>query len=193
MYYTVYRTVNNVNNKIYVGKHQTKKLDDDYLGSGKVLGDAILKYGKQNFSKDILYIFDTEAEMNAKEAELVNEEFCARSDTYNICFGGKGGWGFYNSNSEVQKAKSKKSNLKQKQIAEDNPEWVKQKSQKISEANKSQYLSGDRVSSFKTLNAALNKGKLKGYICINNGIINRKCKPDNIPEGFVKGRLTIKK
>ena len=72
MYYTVYRTVNNVNNKIYVGKHQTKKLDDDYLGSGKILGDAILKYGKQNFSKDILYIFDTEAEMNAKEVELVN-------------------------------------------------------------------------------------------------------------------------
>ncbi len=191
MYYTVYRTVNNVNNKIYVGKHQTKKLDDDYLGSGIDLSVAILKYGKQNFSKDILYIFDTEEEMNTKESELVNEEFCSRDDTYNLCPGGKGGWGFLNSNSEVQKAKNIKSHLKQKQLSKDNPDWAKKKSQKISAANKNSYLSGDRVSSFKKSNATAKW--TKGRIWVNNTFVNRLCKPNDIPEGFVKGMLKINK
>jgi hypothetical protein len=43
-----------------------------------------------------LFVFYTEEEMNTKEAELVNEEFCAREDTYNMCPGGKGGFAFIN-------------------------------------------------------------------------------------------------
>ena len=36
--------------------------------------------------------------MNAKEKELVTEEFCLREDTYNICEGGHGGFGYVNQN-----------------------------------------------------------------------------------------------
>lgn len=90
--FTIYRVTNKVNGKIYIGKHQTKNLEDGYMGSGKNLKRAIKKYGIENFTKEILFIFDTEEEMNSKEKELVTEEFCLREDTYNICEGGKGGW-----------------------------------------------------------------------------------------------------
>ena len=51
MFYTVYKTTNLVNNKIYIGVHKTSKPNDTYIGSGKILADAILKYGKENFVK----------------------------------------------------------------------------------------------------------------------------------------------
>lgn len=45
-----------------------------------------------------MFIFDTEEEMNAKEKEIVNEEFLKRDDVYNICPGGQGGFGYINKN-----------------------------------------------------------------------------------------------
>jgi len=91
MYYTIYQTKNLINGKIYIGKHQTKDPNDSYLGSGKHLRDAIKKYGKEKFSKEVLFIFDTEEEMNSKEKELITEEFVSRTDTYNLGIGGEGG------------------------------------------------------------------------------------------------------
>ena len=98
MFYTIYKTTNLINNKIYIGKHKTKNINDLYYGSGILIAEAIEKYGIENFTKEILYIFDNEEEMNQKEAELVTEEFCLREDTYNLCPGGKGGWGYIHQN-----------------------------------------------------------------------------------------------
>ena len=71
MYFTVYKITNNINGKFYIGKHQTTDLNDGYMGSGKLLLQDISKYGKENFTKEILFIFETEEEMNTKEKELV--------------------------------------------------------------------------------------------------------------------------
>jgi len=96
LYYTIYKTTNNINHKTYIGKHQTKDINDEYYGSGKHLKHAIKKYGIETFCKEILFLFDTEEEMNAKEEELVTEEYCLRKDTYNLCVGGRGGFSYIN-------------------------------------------------------------------------------------------------
>ena len=52
-YYMVYKTTNLVNNKYYIGVHATNDLNDGYFGSGKNLKQAIKKYGKEHFKRDI--------------------------------------------------------------------------------------------------------------------------------------------
>jgi hypothetical protein len=96
--YTIYKTTNIQNGKFYIGKHQTKNLDDGYMGSGNLLKRAIAKYGKDSFVKEVLFIFDNEEDMNAKEKELVTEEFVKSDDNYNICEGGQGGFSYLNNN-----------------------------------------------------------------------------------------------
>lgn len=91
--YTVYKTTNNINRKIYIGVHRTKNINDGYIGSGKLLISAINKYGHENFSKEILFVYDNEKDMFEKEAELVNEEFIALDTNYNLDLGGRGGIG----------------------------------------------------------------------------------------------------
>lgn len=92
MYFTVYKTTNNVNGKYYIGKHKTDFLGDNYLGSGKLLKQAINKYGVESFSKEILFVFDNEKDMNDKEKELV----VISEETYNLCEGGNGGFDYIN-------------------------------------------------------------------------------------------------
>lgn len=94
MFYTVYKTTNTTNGRDYIGKHKTNDINDGYLGSGKLLKQAIKKYGKDSFVKEVLFVFDNEKEMNDKERELV----ILSEDSYNLCEGGNGGFGYINSN-----------------------------------------------------------------------------------------------
>jgi group I intron endonuclease len=94
MFYVIYQTRNLINNKIYIGKHQTKNINDSYLGSGKILELAIKKYGKHNFKKEILFVFDEESKMNEKEKELVSEAYISSNGNYNAMTGGEGGPAF---------------------------------------------------------------------------------------------------
>lgn len=82
MYYIIYKITHTDSGKIYIGKHQTSHIHDGYMGSGKYLRRAIKKYGRDAFTKTILFTFNNETEMNSKEKEIVTEEFCLREDTY---------------------------------------------------------------------------------------------------------------
>lgn len=90
MYY-IYRITNLVNAKTYIGQHKYKKLDDSYMGSGKLIKLAIKKYGIENFKKEIL-------EFNIPTVELANDweqmyilfERAKGKSEYNIANGGNG-------------------------------------------------------------------------------------------------------
>lgn len=95
-YYFIYKITNLKNNKIYIGKHITKDLNDGYMGSGLLIKKAIEKYGITNFKKEIIKYCSNEDELNKAESEIVTEDFCKRKDTYNINTGGSGGWYYIN-------------------------------------------------------------------------------------------------
>jgi len=92
-----YKITNLINNKYYYGIRRTYKdtdvFGDKYFGSGKILKTAIDKYGLENFTKEIVYVFGDRKEAYDWEREtvtidLVNDPMC-----YNIKLGGEGGSG----------------------------------------------------------------------------------------------------
>lgn len=87
----IYITTNIITNEKYIGKHYGIE-NDSYLGSGIILKKAILKYGKENFKRDILYISKDAEENNQKEKEFIKAFNAVEDKTfYNISKGGDGG------------------------------------------------------------------------------------------------------
>lgn len=72
---------------IYIGKHVTTNIDDEYFGSGTYIKAAQNKHGLQHFKKEILFELQNEDEMNLLERLVVNEEFIKRDDVYNMIVG----------------------------------------------------------------------------------------------------------
>ena len=69
MYYGfIYKWTNNANRKKYIGKHKGK-INDGYVGEGKLLRAAIRKYGIDNFKRDILEIVYEQKEEILQEKE----------------------------------------------------------------------------------------------------------------------------
>ena len=87
-YHFVYQTTNTINNKIYIGIHSTNDINDGYQGSGLHLKRAFKKYGKANFKTEIIYHGTSRDDISKKEQELVTEEFCQLTTTYNMRTGG---------------------------------------------------------------------------------------------------------
>jgi len=88
-HYIIYTITNNINGKIYIGKHKCNKLDDGYFGSGKLLKLAIKKYGLNNLTFHLEIDLKNQDEMDLLEEMVVNEFFLKRNDVYNISRGGK--------------------------------------------------------------------------------------------------------
>jgi group I intron endonuclease len=51
----VYLITNIINGKKYIGSSRKPQIDENYYGSGKAIKDALKKYGKNNFTRDILW------------------------------------------------------------------------------------------------------------------------------------------
>ncbi len=86
----VYKTINLINGKIYIGKDSYN--NPKYLGSGSNLKSDIQKYGEENFKKEILEFCTSDAELNNCEKYWI-KKLNAQDSTigYNIAFGTEGG------------------------------------------------------------------------------------------------------
>lgn len=205
MHYTIYKITNKLNGKTYIGMHQTKDLDDDYMGSGKHLTHAQRKYGMDQFEKEIVHVFKTHKEMVDKEMELVTEDWCLRKDTYNIRKGGKGG--FTVEHAKLGRRATDK--LLKEEYGIDNPAQLEHVKQKVSSAIKHHWSAGTydfkNQATFSGKKHSLESKKLIGEanskhqkgpnnsqfgtIWITNGKESKKIKKDEeIPIGWIRGR-----
>ena len=89
LYNYIYKITNNINGKIYIGKHSTDKLNDYYMGSGVLLRKAKYKYGIENFTKEYLAFCDSEETLNWLERFYI-KKYNAKEYGYNLSDGGEG-------------------------------------------------------------------------------------------------------
>ena len=80
----VYITTCSINGKKYIGKFLYNRINDweKYLGSGRYLQEDIKKYGKNNFTKEIIKNYYTTEELEKAEEELILETNAVYDDNY---------------------------------------------------------------------------------------------------------------
>ncbi|TFJ45150.1 hypothetical protein CKN73_01520 [Carnobacterium divergens] len=87
----IYVTTNNINGKKYLGQ---KKIDEygkwrNYLGSGRAFKKALEKYGKENFSREIIDVGYSPEELNELEENYTRKLNCIEDrNYYNLVHGG---------------------------------------------------------------------------------------------------------
>lgn len=201
MHYYLYEIKNNINGKIYIGIHKTNNLNDGYMGSGKILNRAFKLYGVEHFTKRILETFNSANEMRAREKEVVNDEFLARNDTYNIMRGGNGGFDYINKTINLADRNRKISANRDYK----NPNYLEKLGKSISEGKqdknnpnnfpsfKGKTHSADtllKMSSAQKERVKTTPNSQLGTMWITNGTVNSKIKKTNdIPFGWRKGRV----
>jgi len=89
MFYVIYKITNQINGKYYIGRHATNNINDGYMGSGIAIQRAIKKYGKENFTKEIIAMSDSRENLWELEKIVVNEDVVKDSMSYNNAYGGK--------------------------------------------------------------------------------------------------------
>lgn len=204
MFYYLYQITNLVNNKIYVGVHKTKDLNDGYMGSGKIIKSAIAKHGIDNFKKDILEYFDTSEVMYAREKEIVTEEFLLSEDVYNLCRGGNGGFDYINKTVDLvarNTLASRNGNIKRSktitEMWENGLYKDRVKLDAFHESAKTAFLNKNHTDDTKRKISDKAKERLSepkkcsqyGTMWITNGFDNKKIKKDEvIPTVWYKGR-----
>lgn len=207
-FFTIYITTNKINGKVYVGQHKVKSLfaRDNYLGSGKKLKPAIKKYGKENFSKEIITIAMTQSEADALESYYIEKYDSTNPEKgYNILKGSQG-TGRLNNPIPWNKGKKGCQTAWNKGLIlgpVTGEEYEKRYGnrvydhEKLSKAHKGQNMGntwnkGKKNPKASEYNRAhgIKPPSQKGKKWYNNGIIS--VMSDNCPEGFVPGRISWK-
>lgn len=90
-YHFIYKTTNTITDKFYIGMHSTNNIDDGYLGSGLLIKNSIIKYGKEKHQREILLFTEDRKKLSALEKAIVNNQLLCNSKCMNLKGGGVGG------------------------------------------------------------------------------------------------------
>ena len=91
-YIYIYETTNLVNGHKYIGQHTSSEFDPNYKGSGKLLWQAIHKYGWDNFKARMLCPCFSQEELDDEEIMAIAHYNAVESpDYYNLAIGGQSG------------------------------------------------------------------------------------------------------
>jgi group I intron endonuclease len=139
----IYKTTNLINGKFYVG--QDSNNNPKYFGSGTALKLAFKKYGKENFSKEVLEVCSTQEQLNEREKYWIKETKAIELG-YNLT---EGGFGVSNMSDEIKQkiSKSKKGKKlseearKNMSKASKGRKHTEETKRKLSEINKGKKLS----------------------------------------------------
>lgn len=144
-YHYLYKVTHKKSKKIYIGIHSTNNMDDGYFANGVYqaaknsknewtklnngidknnmhMKNALVKYGKKAFKREIIEICNSRKELIEREAELVTKDFIERKDTYNHRTGGY--------------ANTEFSDIVRKKISKNNPMHREDIRKKVSKAVK---------------------------------------------------------
>lgn len=160
-----YKTVNLLNGRYYYGIRSTNihPNKDSYLGSGKVIKEAIRLYGKESFKKEVINHYPSRLEASWHEQMIVTDELIKDPQCYNIRTGGENGY----IQSEETRLKIKKANTgkkhseetlqKQREEKRLNPPFKGRKhseesKQKISDGNTGKKLTVDQKNHLREIN-----------------------------------------
>ena len=87
----VYEWTNKLDGMRYLGSHKGT-IDDGYIGSGKRFGNAVNKYGIENFERTIVEYIEKEEDILIREQHYLDTIGCAKSPLYyNIALNAGGG------------------------------------------------------------------------------------------------------
>ena len=101
----IYMTTNCINGKKYIGQDSAD--NPHYFGSGTIMKNAIRKYGKINFKKEILEVVSSKGLLDERERHYI-KKFDAVNDKnfYNISEGGGGCSGYKHTEKHIRHIKS---------------------------------------------------------------------------------------
>lgn len=199
MFYLVYKIVNNVNGKSYIGCHKTTNKEDNYMGSGVLIKKAIEKYGIENFEKHILIECSSAEEMFEKEYELVE----ISEHSYNLNKGGHGGWAHVNAtgkNKNFDLAVYRETDEYKESVLRGYKNGIGKDSFVKPKFNGNEFTGKKHTEKSKreigrknSINQEGKKNSQFGTMWVTNGKESLKInKNDSIPDGYRKGRV-IKK
>lgn len=192
MYGYIYLTTNLINGKKYIGMHKSSEFDPKYKGSGKILLEAIRKYGEENFKVEILETYETAESLHIAEQDFIEKfDACNSKDYYNIKQGGFGGWKI-NGVSIKKGVKISEEARRNVSLAHMGKPWSdaqKKAHEGLFVKEKNPFYGKDFSPETKAKLSQIRRGR----IWVNNGEKETNCPPDKVSEylnqGYTLGRL----
>lgn len=106
----IYKTINLLNNKIYIG--QDYRNYPKYLGGGQLIKKAIKKYGRENFKKEILEHCNSKEEMKSREIYWIQFYNSKPPIGYNLSDGGESTLGYKFTKEQIKRMKKVQTGIK---------------------------------------------------------------------------------